>query len=493
MMTGERGRNIMSARDQLSRRKILRLTAGMGLGAALAACGNTQPTAPKIGGAGSTGGSQATAAPAAGTKPSESKPAAGATSAPAAKSAGSAKSAGGPVYVLVDKTWADIGMREATELYNKSAGTEITVEETAQGWDTKVLAQIRDQNLRWSGHGYAAFFDSYKYIKAGLVEPLDDYLKASKVGWAMKQKESYFTPRIYEALLFEGKQYYIPMKANVHLAGWRQDYLEQAGYETLPKTWDEIDQMLPKMKSALEKDEVIPFAIQRELFRAVGTTFTTFIENPVDDQGVLKFESPEFIAVIEMFQKWIQAGLARFDVTGDSYDAWQKGKFALSLGSHSWVRTGRQVWADKVKGGRPPKANADAPDRTWVHIDSAFVFPGAPNPQEAVDWALSILGPEGAPAERWWTGVVTFSGQPVFQSMIDKALKNNQQLSEVADIMGVVPNSYIINIPVAGNYALMEAKMLPHLDRCFKGEVTAKEAMAATRKDFDAELAKQKA
>ena len=55
-----------------------------------------------------------------------------------------------------------------------------------------------------------------------------------------------------------------------------------------------------------------------------------------------------------------------------------------------------------------------------------------------------------------------------------------------------MPNSQIINIPVAGAYSTMEAKMLPYLDKVFKGELSAKEGMAATRKEFDAEIAKQK-
>jgi ABC-type glycerol-3-phosphate transport system substrate-binding protein len=319
-------------------------------------------------------------------------------------------------------------------------------------------------------------------------------VKASKVAWGAKMKESFFTPRIYDALTLEGKLYYIPMKANAHLAGWRQDYIEKAGYSQLPKTWDEFEQMLVKMKSALSAEQVVPFGIQRELFRAVGTTFTTFIEKPVDDQGMIKFDSPEFIAVLEMFTKWIKEGLARWDSTADSYDAWQKGKIGVSLGSHSWVRVGRQAQGkEKVNGGVPPKANTSAPDRTWVHIDSAFVFPGAPNPQAAVDWMLSTLGPEGAPAEAWWLKVVTFSGQPVHQTMVDKALRDNKDLKEVYDIVQIIGNSQIITLPTAGVYQIMEAKMLPNLDKVFKGEMTAKEAMAATRKEVDAELAKQKA
>ena len=395
---------------------------------------------------------------------------------------------------MVDKTWADVGMLAATERYNEAHASEVQIklEETAQGWDTKVLAQIREKNLRWSAHGYAPFFDQYKYIKAGLVQPLDDLLKSSKVPWGPNQKEVYFTERIYEALLFEGKQYFIPMKANVHICGWRQDYLEAAGYDTMPKTWDEVEVMLVKMKAALEQEQVTPFAIQRDIFRALGTMFTTFIEKPFDDEGVLKFESPEWIALIEMVKKWLDQGLARIDATADSTDIWQKGKVAMSLGSHSWVRLGRQVWGpEKVKGGRPPKANASAPDRTWIHIDGGFVFPNAPHPQEATDWLLTILGPEGEPADAWWSGTATFSGSPVHQQQIDRVLKDKPEYSEVYDMMSVVPNSHIITIPVAGAYAITEAKMWPWLDRFFKGEVKATEAMANVRKEVDDELAKQ--
>ncbi|MCC6626924.1 MAG: hypothetical protein IT340_05910 [Chloroflexi bacterium] len=486
--------------DGVKRRNLLRagglMTGSLGAAGLLAACGGApaSPTAaPKAAEPTKPAAAAATTAPAA--KPAEpTKPAAAApTAAPAAKPAAAA---GGKVYILVDKVWADLGMTDAAKIYNdanKASGTEIAIEETAQGWDTKVLAQIKDKNLRWSGHGYAAFFDSYNYVRQGLATPIDDYVRASKVPWASKFKESFFTPRIYDGLTLDGKLYYIPMKANVHLAGWRQDMMEKAGYKELPKSWEETEKMLRQVKTTMAAEEVTPFGIQRELFRAVGTTFATFTEKIVDEKGMIQFESPEFIAVIELFAKWIKEGLARWDATGDSYDAWQKGKIFMSLGSHSWVRTGRQAQgAAKVNGGKPPKANASAPDRTWVHIDSAFVFPGATNPQQAIDFFLTMLGPEGPVAEAWWLKVVSFSGQPVHQTMVDKALRDNKDLKEVYEIMQVVPNSQIISLPTAGVYKMMETKMLPYLDRVFKGELSAKEAMASTRKEVDAELAKQK-
>ena len=200
--------------------------------------------------------------------------------------------------------------------------------------------------------------------------------------------------------------------------------------------------MLPKIKEAMAAEEVIPFSISRDLWRAIGTTSSTFLAEPLDEQGVFKIESPEWMDMIGMFKSWIDAGLARFDVNDVSIDAWQKGQYAMSLGSHSWVRLGRQVWGPElVKGGTPPQANAEAPKRTWAHIDSACVFNEAPHPQEATDWALSLFGPEGAPAETWWSGTLQFSGSPVHQHFIDTLVTPNPEIVEVGEVLALLPDS----------------------------------------------------
>ena len=103
-----------------------------------------------------------------------------------------------------------------------------------------------------------------------------------------------------------------------------------------------------------------------------------------------------------------------------------------------------------------------------------------------------MLGPEGNPADAWWKGVLQFSGQPVYNSMIDKHLKADKNLSEVYEVMQLVPNSQIVTLPVAGNYAIVDAKMWPYLDQFFKGDLNAKDAMAKAMKDAKDEIAKQK-
>ena len=398
------------------------------------------------------------------------------------------------VYIITEQTVFDTGSAEATEIYNAANPDQprIVLEPQPVGWESKVLPQMQDNNLRWSGSGYIPYFDQYKTIRSGLAAPLEEYLAASDIPWADQQQDIYFTPRIYEGLLLDGVQYYLPMKVNVHMAGWRQDYLEAAGYETMPATWDEVDEMLPKIKEAMAAEEVMPFSIARDLWRAVGTTAATFQAEPLDEQGVFKIESPEWQAMIELFKKWIDAGLARFDVQDVAVDAWQKGGIAMSLGSHSWVRLGRQVWGPElVKGGVPPQANPDEPARTWAHIDSACVFNNAPNPQAATDWALSIYGPEGEPAETWWNGTLQFSGSPVYQGMIDTLVAPNTEIAEVGEVLALLPDSHINTVAQANGFLVCQTHIPPALDAYFGGQVTLEEMTTQLRAAIDADLAEQ--
>ena len=400
------------------------------------------------------------------------------------------------VYIITETTVADTGSMEATEIYNAANPDrpQIVLEPTPPGWESKVLPQIQDGNVRWSGSGYIPYFDQFRTIRSGLAAPLEEYLATSAVPWAQEQADLYFTPRIYEGLQLDGVQYYLPMKVNVHMAGWRQDYLEAAGYETMPATWDEVNEMLPKIKEAMAADEVIPFSISRDLWRAIGTTASTFMAEPLDEQGVFKLESPEWMDMIGMFKSWIDAGLARFDVQDVAVDAWQKGQYAMSLGSHSWVRLGRQVWGPElVKGGVPPQANASEPKRTWAHIDSACVFNEAPNPQEATDWALSVYGPEGEPAETWWNGTLQFSGSPVYQNLIDTLVTPNTEIAEIGEVLALLPDSHINTVAQANGFNTSQLIMPEYLDRYFSGELSAEDAMAQLRTAINDELAKQEA
>ncbi|MEZ4680499.1 MAG: extracellular solute-binding protein [Caldilineaceae bacterium] len=176
------------------------------------------------------------------------------------------------------------------------------------------MAMVRDKEMRWSANGIANAGNQWNYIQMGLVQPLDELLATSAVPWAQTLTDQYMYPNIYEATLYEGKPYYIPMKLNIHLMGYRQDFLEAAGYENIPETWDEFEIMLGKLKETGEAEQIVPFGARKEIFRTLGTAFTTFVDNPYDENNRLRIDSEEWLQCIKMFKRWFDEGFTNLEV-----------------------------------------------------------------------------------------------------------------------------------------------------------------------------------
>jgi ABC-type glycerol-3-phosphate transport system substrate-binding protein len=401
------------------------------------------------------------------------------------------------VYTLTPAFFAEMGMASATDMYNEQLAEEgaayrIVMEETPDGWETKALAMIRENNVRWSASGYSQFDEQYRHIRQGLAQPIDDLLQGSKIPWAQDHQNSFIYSNIYETTRFEGKTYFIPMKLNIFMAGYRQDYLEAAGYDTLPETWDEFEVMLGKIKETLAEENVVPFAVRKDIFRTLGIAFTTFVENPYDENYMLKIDSEEFRECVKMFKRWFDQGYTNLQLMQDPMPDWQLGKVAVGLDSHSWIRLGRSVIeGDKIQGGLPPKTNASNPWRTWIHVDSSFVFAGAPYPQEGLDWLLSILGPEGAPADRHWSGTLTLSGMPVHQNQYDRLLGGGEASPELVAAYEAVPTSTLVPMEAGKYLPIINAKLIPWMERYWGGEADLEIALQNALDEIEQEVEKQ--
>lgn len=444
-------------------------------------------------GAGLLAACSAPAQPAAPAKPAESKPAAAAPAAqPAAPAAaGGAKS----IKTLVDQTWAELGMNDATAAYNEAMKGKVAVEleAGAAGWEPKALAMIKDKSIPWSAHGYAPFFNQYNYIKSGMAMPIDDLVKASPVAWAKDMKSTYYAPNIDDVNRFEGKLYFVPMKLNIHLLGYRSDYLKKAGIDKIPDTWDDFEKALGEVKKANAADGVIPFAMRKEFYRTLGTSYVTYKQQIWDDKGVFQLDAPEFYDTINMYNRWFKNGL----ITSDSFipagdiSIWEKGKVFAGIDSHSWIRTAKKVYGnDNVAGSLPPQAGKTDKPRTWMHVDSGFAFVGGPDVQAGVDWLLTILGPDGEIADKWWPKVITFSGSPVHKTMFDKHVTKATDYPEIADSYKSIANSTIMPVVVGASYPATQTKIWPWMERFWAGEIGDKEAVTGAMKEIQEEIAK---
>ena len=399
------------------------------------------------------------------------------------------------IYTLIPAFFMEMGMAAATDLYNEQIaadGKRIVVEETPDGWETKALAMVRENDIRWSASGYSQFDHQWRHIQQGLAQPIDDLLQSSTIPWARDHQNSFLYSSIYETTRYQGKTYFIPMKLNIFMTGYHQEHLEAAGYEALPETWDEFEVMLGKIKETLAEEDVMPLAVRKDIFRTLGIVFTTFVENPYDENAMLKIDSEEFRECVKMFKRWFDLGYTNLELMQDPMPDWQKGKVAVGFDSHSWIRIGRSVWGDdKIRGALPPKTDARNPWRTWIHVDSSFVFTGAPHPQEGLDWLLSILGPEGAPADRHWSGTLTLSGMPVHQNQYERLLVNGDASPELVASYEAVPTSTMVPMEAGRYIPIINTKLIPWLERYWGGEVDLEVAMQNSLDEIEQEVEKQ--
>lgn len=94
-------------------------------------------------------------------------------------------------------------------------------------------------------------------MSAGVLEPLDDYIKKYNVDI------DDFEPALLSAFQWEGKTYGLPKDYNTLALFYNKDMFEQAGISEPPKTWDELRDVAKK----LTKDGVKGLVLSIDLAR----------------------------------------------------------------------------------------------------------------------------------------------------------------------------------------------------------------------------------
>jgi multiple sugar transport system substrate-binding protein len=80
---------------------------------------------------------------------------------------------------------------------------------------------------------------TYELAANGWVSDLTDRFPEST------QKE--YLPGSVEAIIYDGKHFAMPWYTDTGLLYYRKDLLEQSGYDSPPKTWDELKTMARKV------------------------------------------------------------------------------------------------------------------------------------------------------------------------------------------------------------------------------------------------------
>jgi hypothetical protein len=101
------------------------------------------------------------------------------------------------------------------------------------------------------------------------------------------------------------------------------------------------------------------------------------------------------------------------------------------------------------------------------------------------------LGPEGAPADRHWSGTLTLSGMPVHQNQIDRLLGADTTTPELSAVYEAVPHSQLVPMEAGKYLPIINTKLMPWLERYWGGEVELDQAMQNAMDEINTELDKQ--
>jgi hypothetical protein len=99
---------------------------------------------------------------------------------------------------------------------------------------------------------------------------------------------------------------------------------------------------------------------------------------------------------------------------------------------------------------------------------------------------LTLFGAEGPAAEAYTKGVITRSGYPMYKHHIEGPMvKENKELPWLYNTYKMMEGSTVA--PLSAFHFLLDQKLKKYLVPYFKGELTAKDAMAKVKAEVNAD------
>lgn len=315
----------------------------------------------------------------------------------------------------------------AREFSDANPGTRIQIQTTFEGWETKVLAQINDGTLEWSGAGIASSASSSlpRWILTGLAQPMDDLIEVSSVEGAGDMLDD-MLPVLREASTHEGQFYGIPYSFENISFNWRTDYFEAVGATEAPTTWEEWLDVARAVKEWGADQSIYATSFIPDLDASVGTLIYGSLDDPFTDEMLLKWDSPEAVDALAFYQQMV---LEEELTPPHGFDGWLDAYYAGKVASVQ-AQSSRGVWGQLAFGTeavttspvpvRDNGQNAGTP--FWGNCVS--VLNNSPHPQEALDYFVYTMGPQN---ETFQKTVIRTGKTPVYESAYENIILADPQ------------------------------------------------------------------
>lgn len=321
--------------------------------------------------------------------------------------------------------------RTAREYSDAHPDTRVTVQSTFEGWQTKVTAQIAAGNLEWSGAGILSTdMDPAPWIKAGLMQPMDDLLSTSKEPGA-DTLLSDMIPTIRNACTFEGKVYSIPYSFENCTFNWRTDYCKAVGATQPPADWDEWLRIAIELKKWGADQQIYGTAFCGDMNTDMDTMLRMATDKPYTEDGIINWSGAAMMEVLTFMQRLILKEEVTPPHGSDGVvDAYFGGKVATFHAQSS-----RGVWGQNAFGTETVVTSPTIHQKQGVGVGACYwcnnlgVLNKAPFAREACDYLIYTMGPKNVDFQK----IVIRTGKtPIYNSIYDTVIKADPQFRTYA-------------------------------------------------------------
>lgn len=384
--------------------------------------------------------------------------------------------------------------KTAREYSEKREDVEVKVQSTFEGWETKVRAQISQGKVEWSIAGIMSTdYHPAKWVRGGLVQPMDDYIASSKEEGADQILED-MIPTVKEAGMLDGKLYGIPYSFENITFNWRPDYFKEVGATEPPKSWDEWLRVALELKKWGAKDEIYPTSFVKDMNSCIVALLCAASKKPYTDEGLVDWLSPEMIEALAFFKKMV---VEKELTPPHGYDGWLDAFYAGKVASVQ-AQSSRGVWGQNAFGTDKcitspliPKAPGEGSGAPYWGNDLSIVNK-APYPQEATDYLIYTMGPQNL----WFQKTVIRTGKtPVYNSIYEKVIKSDPQFRVYQWMIGMREDvERAIPMPKTTWVDIQYAAYGKHIVNFTEpgSTMTPEECAKLIYEDVKAEVAKQK-
>lgn len=161
----------------------------------------------------------------------------------------------------------------------------------------------------------------------GAIEPLDEYLKESKIVSAA----DYF-PGIWDTNVVDGHVWGIPWYVDTRLIFYRRDLLEQVGFKEAPRTWSEWMEAMRRLEERLGSKGFAILLPTDEWQPPIAMALQKGAPLLRDGDRWAAFREPRFLSAYEAYRDIYRRGFASVvpnSQVGNLYQQFAEGAFAM--------------------------------------------------------------------------------------------------------------------------------------------------------------------